>query len=77
MSELIARGLRHAQSQGGYIPEAEQQTHKNVHNLAAARLRMKALEHQQSNLWKRLFEMEEGFPAPLDQPRDIPGTAPW
>ena len=77
LSELIARGLRHAQSQGGYIPEAEQQTHKNVHNLAAARLRMKALEHQQSNLWKRLFEMEEGFPAPLDQPRDIPGTAPW
>lgn len=42
-----------------------------------ARLMMSALEDQQIKVWKRLFEMEEGFPAPLTGPRDIPGVAPW
>ncbi len=28
-------------------------------------------------LWQRLFEIEEGFPAPLEQPRARPGERPW
>ncbi|MCW9032069.1 MAG: VWA domain-containing protein [Gammaproteobacteria bacterium] len=28
-------------------------------------------------LWKRLFEIEEGFPAPLETPRTLPGVNPW
>ncbi|HSJ48322.1 MAG TPA: VWA domain-containing protein [Gammaproteobacteria bacterium] len=27
--------------------------------------------------WQRLFEIEEGFTAPLDEPRAIPGVRPW
>ena len=42
-----------------------------------AQLRMAELEDQQVLLWKQLFEMEEGFPAPLTEPRQIPGVAPW
>jgi len=28
-------------------------------------------------LWKRLFEIEEGFPAPVDTPHIKPGVNPW
>ena len=28
-------------------------------------------------LWKRLFEIEEGFPASVDEPRQVPGIEPW
>ena len=42
-----------------------------------ARIRMKELEDRQSLLWKRLFEIEEGFAAPQDKPSEIPGIAPW
>jgi len=29
------------------------------------------------NLWKRLFEIEEGFPAPVAEPQIKPGVKPW
>lgn len=42
-----------------------------------AHLRMSDLEDQQALLWKLLFEIEEGFPAPLSEPREIPSINPW
>lgn len=42
-----------------------------------ARLMMSKLEDQQTTLWKRLFEIEEGFPAPLSSPRNVPGLPAW
>lgn len=36
-----------------------------------------ALAVDQSRLWQRLFETEEGFPAALDTPRPLPGRSPW
>lgn len=30
-----------------------------------------------SNLWKRIFEQEEGYPASLDKTEVIPGVRPW
>lgn len=32
---------------------------------------------QTARLWKRIFEEEEGFPAPLARPHTLPGEAPW
>lgn len=32
---------------------------------------------QTARLWQRIFEDEEGFPAPLAQPKTLPGLAPW
>jgi len=29
------------------------------------------------NLWKRLFEIEEGFPAPVENPHTKPGVSSW
>ena len=48
-----------------------------LQDLAQARLRMQGLEEEPERVWKRLFEIEEGFPAPLQQPRELPGVAPW
>ena len=42
-----------------------------------AHLRMADLEDRQALLWKQLFEKEEGFPAPLSEPRQVPGVNPW
>ena len=48
--------------------------------------RINTLEQlQQENLhieashsfWQRLFEQEEGFPAPLEQVQELPGVKPW
>jgi len=35
------------------------------------------LSSDESKLWQRLFEQEEGFPAPLESPRELPDTRPW
>ncbi|HDP89450.1 MAG TPA: VWA domain-containing protein [Thioalkalivibrio sp.] len=42
-----------------------------------ARLRMEALADDQPLLWKTLFELEEGFVSPLDEPARMQGVAPW
>lgn len=31
----------------------------------------------ESHLWQQLFESEEGYPAPLEEPRSRPGVKPW
>lgn len=75
---LIDKGLtqiRLAASATSTQNAGEQQKTKLA--LINARLRMLQLQDQQALLWKRLFEMEEGFPAPLDAPRTVPGVAPW
>lgn len=35
------------------------------------------LQTDESILWQRLFEVEEGFVAPVEQPRAVPGVRPW
>ncbi len=35
------------------------------------------LSDSQHLLWKRVFEMEQGFPAPVETPHTIPGVNPW
>lgn len=35
------------------------------------------LETDEAILWQRLFELEEGFVAPIQQPQKIPGIKPW
>jgi len=49
----------------------------NKLDFISARLRMTELDQQQDLLWKRIFELEEGFPALLDEPQRIPGVRPW
>jgi len=35
------------------------------------------LHDNQPLLWKRIFELEEGYPAPLSEPEVVPGVSPW
>ena len=46
-------------------------------DLEIARLRMQGLAQGGPDIWQRIFEVEDGFPAPLEQPRVLPGVAPW
>jgi Ca-activated chloride channel family protein len=46
-------------------------------DLETARHVMGALEDQPARPWIRLFEMEEGFPAPVQERRPRPGSKPW
>lgn len=47
-------------------------------DIEQARLFFMGQEEENSNaLWKRLFEIEEGFPGKLKAPEIIPGIQPW
>lgn len=46
-------------------------------NLTKAQQQLNILSDSQHLLWKRLFEIEEGFPAPVEKPKTLPGVAPW
>ena len=77
--QLIARGLarsRHQQPDNNN-PQTPEDALRARQNLTKARLRMTELDGRQPQLWKRLFEMEEGFPAPLKEPKHLPGLPPW
>ncbi len=55
-----------------------QQAQKEKQDVEQARIFFMDLEEQKSNaLWKRLFEVEEGFPGDVKQPKNIPGLRPW
>lgn len=73
---LIRQGIEHARLRGKYSTRASQDARQAVETSRLA-LRMRELADNQPALWQRLFEMEEGFPAPLDAPRDVPGYQPW
>jgi len=78
LERLIARGLEQVQfAAGGNKKRKRFERQERELALVDARLRMNDQQDNQDALWKRLFEMEEGFPAPLEQPKPIPGVKPW
>ena len=52
------------------------QSRENI-DISNAKQKLNVIKDTQYLLWKRLFEIEEGFPAPVEKPRIIPGTKPW
>jgi Ca-activated chloride channel family protein len=81
LERLLARGLAHvrlANEKQALLTGNRQQNHaQKQQDINAARLRMRELEDHQQLLWKRLFEMEEGFAAPLEETESVPGVLPW
>lgn len=75
VESLIDRGVEHATLAGGGGTERTSPAWQQ--DMAQAHLRMQRLEGAPEVVWKRLFEIEEGFPAPLDAPRNRPELAPW
>ncbi len=79
-NKLLEKGLRQIQlkqGKGGQLESGEIELHK----INQARLYLNGLEELEvdssSALWKRLFEIEEGFPASLDESKSVPGLRPW
>ena len=76
---LLKRGLEYLQvipGEGGNKKIKQLRQHQQA--VDQARLYLENLQPGTSNLlWKRLFEIEEGFPAKLDQPKTVPGVQPW
>jgi len=81
LARLLARGLAHvrlANEKQAILASNRQQNHAQIQqDINAARIRMRELEDRQRLLWKRLFEMEEGFAAPVEETETVPGVLPW
>lgn len=78
LEKLINKGLQHIQLAASQNSAGEKAAYQRRQlSLINARLRMTELEDEHTLLWKRLYEMEEGFPAPLAEPRIIPGVPAW
>jgi Ca-activated chloride channel family protein len=76
LEALIARGLAHVRLAAATAQRDAAAGRRPV-DVARAQQKMEALQDSQALLWKRLFEMEEGFPASLEAPRTMPGVTPW
>lgn len=77
LDRLLSKEMQQIQLMQGNKPQnfKEQKQQKEMEQ---ARIHLMGLEEVSSNdLWKRLFEIEEGFPAKLKQPKSIPGVRPW
>ncbi len=76
LNAWVARGLENARLASSTTDSDIDQS-RWEQETTRARIRMRELQEQQARLWKRLFEMEDGYPAPLEEPRQLPGIAPW
>ncbi len=74
LNNLLSKGLAHLQMLDSEQAKEERQKQRRIEQA-----RISLLRDQDSSLdmWKRLFEVEEGFPAKLDVPKAVPGQQPW
>ncbi len=73
LEKLLSRGLKNIQladtDQNSKIEQLQ-----NYSNTSETEIDSPAEQHI---LWQRLFEIEQGFPAPVTEPHSIPGVKPW
>ncbi len=78
LAALIQQGLDHIRLAAGNQPDIRRDKGRQRQlSLPAAKRLMAQMSDDQPRLWKRLFELEEGYPAPLSRPETIPGVIPW
>lgn len=75
---LVERGLAHIRlaADATQASAVDMQT-QNIRESFIFKQSMIELDEQQSILWKRLFELEEGFEAPVASPKPVPDILPW
>lgn len=78
LNELIKNGLSKVRlaNENTTVANSRDTRIKTINRINVNLSNMTYSENQ-SLLWKRLFEMEEGFPAPLDEARALPEIPPW
>lgn len=75
---LIDKGLQHIQLADNDERQAISSKDKVTDRYLADRLsRNDKIIDNPAYLWQRLFEIEEGFPAPVTESRTIPGVQSW
>lgn len=78
VKKLLLSGLNNISfADQGEASNNNQRTENENINLLKAQQQANALTDTQHLLWKRLFEIEEGFPAPVKKPHLLPGLKPW
>lgn len=79
-NRLLEKGLERIQLQQKEKLKNESDKLKQQ-KVNEARLYLNGLQELETDsssaLWKRLFEIEEGFPASLDEAQSVPGLRPW
>ena len=77
-ASLLNKGMAHLKLMGNSSKPLHPKELNHKQNVELARVHLLNLQEQSSNnLWKRLFEIEEGFPSKLKQPKERPGIKSW
>ena len=79
ITKLIERGIKYSNISSTKIETftSNSQWEYEFTTLDMVDLLVKQEKINNYSLWKRLFEIEEGFPAPVDTPHIKPGVNPW
>ena len=77
--KLIERGIEYSKisSTKFDVVESNSQWDFDFTTIDMVELLVKQEKLDNYNLWKRLFEIETGFPAPVEIPHIYPGVNPW
>ena len=79
LKKLIISGLENIEfaEQGNSKTNQPKQNNSPNIELLNVQQKINKIDDNQHLLWKRLFEIEEGFPAPVDERKTLPGIKPW
>ncbi|MBN4080060.1 tetratricopeptide repeat protein [Beggiatoa alba] len=79
IKNLIERGIKYSRISSTTIDNKKSGSEWNYDytSLDMVELFVKQEKLDNFNLWKRLFEIEEGFPAPVETPHTQAGENPW
>jgi Ca-activated chloride channel family protein len=74
MNKLVNNGLKRLAQSGENDIAGWKKSQQTQHQ---ARIALQQMDDNPAVFWKRLFEIEEGFPAPLDAAKEVPEVLPW
>ncbi|UOG91950.1 MAG: tetratricopeptide repeat protein [Candidatus Thiothrix sulfatifontis] len=74
IEQLVNKGMARLAVTGATDPQTWR---KSQQSLDDARIALQQLDDNPAALWKRLFEVEEGYPASQTKPNALPGVLPW
>lgn len=74
LDSLVGVGLKRLSLRG--INSLQEWQSRNQ-SLYEAQLVLQNMDSQSEQMWKRMFEIEEGFPGSLDAPKEVPGVFAW
>ncbi len=79
IKKLLLSGLHNIELADQGILQNTQSSYRKNNNISLlqAQQYLNTIDDSQHLLWKRLFEIEEGFPAPVEKAKTIPGVKPW